>query len=129
MKVKRLSEKKIHIARDTNIFFINGGVEVLLDTITTRFVYKRIHSTYVDGTPVSCYYANIKPGFVAGICNKYGIKKKFVFFPDSEEIGKKFEVELDGEKVLVAFNDIILTDANWYTTWNREQQLKSLLGL
>jgi hypothetical protein len=128
MKVRRLSDKKIHIARDTNIFFINGGVEVLLDTITTRFVYKIIHSTYVDGTPVSCYYANIKPGFVAGICNKYGIKKKFVFFPDSEEIGKKFEVDVDGEKVLVAFNDIILTDQNWYTAWNREQQLKSLLG-
>lgn len=128
MKVRRLSDKKIHISRDTNIFFINGGVEVLLDTITTRFVYKIIHSTYVDGTPVSCYYANIKPGFVAGICNKYGIKKKFVFFPDSEEIGKKFEVDVDGEKVLVAFNDIILTDQNWYTAWNREQQLKSLLG-
>jgi hypothetical protein len=128
MKVRRLSKKKIHIARDTNIFFINGGVEVLLDTITTRFVYKIIHSTYVDGTPVSCYYANIKPGFIAGICNKYGIKKKFVFFPDSEEIGKKFEVDVDGEKVLVTFNDIILTDANWYTAWNREQQLKSLLG-
>jgi hypothetical protein len=128
MKVRRLSDKKIHITRDTNIFFINGGVEVLLDTITTRFVYKIIHSTYVDGTPVSCYYANIQPGFVAGICNKYGIKKKFVFFPDSEEIGKKFEVDVDGEKVLVTFNDIILTDQNWYTAWNREQQLKSLLG-
>jgi hypothetical protein len=128
MKAKRLSDKKIHIACETKIFFINGGVEVLLDTITTRFVYKRIHSTYVDGTPVICYYANIKPGFVAGICNKYGIKKKFVFFPDSEEIGKKFEVDVDGEKVLVAFNDIILTDANWYTTWNRERLLKSLLG-
>ena len=126
MKVRRLSDKKIHITRDMNIFFINGGVEVLLDTITTRFVYKIIHSKYVDGTPVSCYYANIKPGFVAGICNKYGIKKKFVFFPDSEEIGKKFEVYVDGEKVLVAFNDIILTDQNWYTAWNREQQLKIL---
>jgi hypothetical protein len=111
-----------------NIFFINGGVEVLLDTITTRFVYKIIHSTYVDGTPVSCYYANIKPGFVAGICNKYGIKKKFVFFPEPISSLKKFEVDVDGEKVLVAFNDIILTDQNWYTTWNREQQLKSLLG-
>jgi hypothetical protein len=126
MKVRRLSDRKIHIACETKIFFSGGG-EILLDTITTRFVYKRIHSTYVDGTPVSCYYANIKPGFIAGICNKYGIKKKFVFFPDSE-IGKKFEVDVDGEKVLVAFNDIILTDANWYTAWNREQQLKSLLG-
>jgi hypothetical protein len=128
MKAKRLSDKKIHIACETKIFFLNGGVEVLLDTITTRFVYKRIHSTYVDGTPVSCYYANIKPGFIAGICNKYGIKKKFVFFTDSEEIGKKFEVDVDGEKVLVAFNEIILNDANWYTAWNREEQLKSLLG-
>jgi hypothetical protein len=127
MKARRLSDKKIHIACETKIFFINGGVEVLLDTITTRFVYKRIHSTYVDGTPVSCYYANIKPGFVAGICNKYGIKKKFVFFPDSEEIGKKFEVDVDGEKLLVAFNDIILTDKDWYTAWNRERLLKSLL--
>ena len=128
MKAKRLSDKKIHIACETKIFFLNGGVEVLLDTITTRFVYKRIHSTYVDGTPVSCYYANIKSGFIAGICNKYGIKKKFVFFTDSEEIGKKFEVDVDGEKVLVAFNEIILNDANWYTAWNRDQQLKSLLG-
>jgi len=125
MKARRLSERKIHIACETKIFF---GGEVLLDTITTRFVYKRIHSTYVDGTPVSCYCANIKPGFVASICNKYGIKKKFVFFPDSERSGKKFEVDVDGEKVLVAFNDIILTDTNWYTAWNREQQLKSLLG-
>jgi hypothetical protein len=127
MKARRLSDKKIHIACETNIFFNGVNGEILLDTITTRFVYKRIHSTYVDGTPVICYYANIKPGFVAGICNKYGIKKKFVFFPDSE-IGKKFEVDVDGEKVLVAFNDILLTDKDWYTAWNRELQLKSLLG-
>jgi len=76
---------------------------------------------------VVCYYANIKNGFVAGICNKYGIKKKHVLFPHRERPGKRFEVEVDGEKVLVVFNDVLLTDKDWYTAWNRERLLKSLL--
>lgn len=126
MKAKRLSDKKIHITCDAKIFINGDDVEIIIDTITTRFVYKRIVSTYVDGTPVVCYYANIKPGFVASICNKYGIKKKFVLFPDRE--CEKFEVDVDGEKVLVVLNDILFDDPGWYTPWNREKQLKSLLG-
>ncbi len=131
MKSKRLSDKKIHITCETKIFINGDDGEIIIDTITTRFVYKRIVSTYVDGNPpeykgVVCYYANIKPGFVASICNKYGIKKKFVLFPDRE--CEKFEVDVDGEKVMVVFNDILFDDTDWYTPWNRERQLKSLLG-
>jgi hypothetical protein len=127
MKARRLSDKKIHIACETKIFFRGDDGEILIDTINTRFVYKKTNSTYADGTPVAFYCANIKNGFVAGICGKYGIKKKHVFFPHRERPGKRFEVDVEGEKVLVVFNDVLLTDKDWYTAWNRERQLNSLL--
>jgi len=129
MKARRLSEKKIHIACDANIFFDGDDGEILLDTVSTRFVYKKVCSEYADGTPIVCYYANIKNGFVAGICNKYGIKKKHVLLPHKEKMGKIFVVDVEGEKVNVVFNDILLTDKDWYTAWNRERLLKSLLGM
>ena len=125
MKVSRLSEKKIHIICDMNIF-CSSVPEVLIDTFSSRFVYKKIKSHYVDGTPIEAYYANIKPGFIAGICNKYRIKKKFVF--TQVRIGNLVEVDVEGEKVNVAFCDILFADPEWYTAWNREKQLKSLLG-
>ena len=125
MKVSRLSEKKIHIICDMNIFCSSVPV-VLIDTFSSRFVYKKIKSHYVDGTPIEAYYANIKPGFIAGICNKYRIKKKFVF--TQLRIGNLVEVDVEGEKVNVAFCDILFADPEWYTAWNREKQLKSLLG-
>lgn len=127
MKAKRLSDKKIHIVCDMDILY-TGVPEKLIDTFSSRFVYRKIKSTYVDGTPIEIYYANIKPGFIASICNKYGIKKKFVLFPHKGRMGNIVTVDVDGEKVNVIFYDILLTDPNWYTAWNREEQLKSLLG-
>ncbi len=126
MKALRLSEKKIHISFEESIFFNDGSGKTLIDTIKIRLVYKKVTSRYEDGTPEVCYYANIKNGFVAGICNKYGIKKKFVLLPH-KGFGKIFVVDVDGEKVNVVFNDILLTDKDWYVRWNREQQLKKLL--
>ena len=126
MKALRLSYKKIHISFEESIFFHDGCCKTLINIIETRFVYKKVTST-CDGNPVVCYYANIKPGFVASICNKYGIKKKFVLFPH-KGFGKIFVVDVDGEELNVVFNDILLTDKNWYTSWNREKKLKSLLG-
>ena len=72
MKVSRLSEKKIHIICDMNIF-CSSVPEVLIDTFSSRFVYKKIKSHYVDGTPIEAYYANIKPGnwkFSRGRCGR-----------------------------------------------------------
>lgn len=132
MKAKRLSDKKIHIACDMDIFYgvneYNSAPEVLIDTFSSRFVYKKVKSHYVDGTPIEAYYPNIKPGFIAGICNKYRIKKKFVFTPHKGRTGNLVVVDVEGEKVNVIFYDILLADPNWYTAWNREEQLKSLLG-
>ncbi len=125
MKVRRLSDKKIHIACETNIFCNGVDGEILLETITTRFVYRKEVSTYSNGKSSVCYYANIKPGFFAGICNKYGIKKKFVGI---RRLNKGMVLNVEGENVYVVFNDIIFVDEKWYTVWNREQQLKSLLG-
>jgi len=154
MKTRRLSEKKIHIACDASIFFDGDDGKILLGTVPTRFVYKKVCSEYADGTPIVCYYANIKNGFVAGICSKYGIKKKHVLFPHKENtciernvckikrantsvdclyltlISRRrriFVVDVEGEKVNVVFNDVLLTDKDWHIAWNRERQLKSLL--
>jgi hypothetical protein len=132
MKTRRLSDKKIHIACDMDIFYgvdeYNSVPDKLIETFSSRFVYRKIKSNYVDGTPIEIYYANIKPGFIAGICNKYGIKKKFVLLPHKGRMGNIVVVDVDGEQVNVIFYDILLTDPNWYTAWNREEQLKSLLG-
>ena len=127
MKAKRLSHKKIHIVCDMDILY-TGVPEKLIDTFSSRFVYRKIKSNYVDGTPIEIYYANIKPGFIASICNKYHIKKKFVLTPHKGRMGNIVVVDVDGEQVNVIFYDILLTDPNWYTAWNREEQLKSLLG-
>lgn len=130
MKTRRLSEKKIHIACDMDILCSPGtGLpEKLIDTFSSRFVYRKIKSHYADGTPIEAYYANIKPGFIAGICNKYGIKKKFVLLPHKGRTGNLVVVDVEGEKVNVIFHDILFADPDWYTVWNREEQLKSLLG-
>ena len=128
MKARRLSHKKIHIVCDMDILY-TGVPEKLIDTFSSRFVYRKIKSTILtDGTPIEIYYPNIKPGFIAGICNKYHIKKKFVLTPHKGRMGNIVVVDVDGEQVNVIFYDILLTDPNWYTAWNREEQLKSLLG-
>ena len=126
MKAKRLSDKKIHISCDMDIFY-TGVPEKLIDTFSSRFVYRKIKSTYADGTPIEIYYPNIKPGFIASICGKYRIKKKFVLTPHKGRMGNIVVVDVEGEKVNVIFYDILLTDPNWYTAWNREEQLKKLL--
>ena len=125
MKAKRLSDKKIHIVCETKIFFDGEDDEIHIDTITTRFVYKKEVSTYSNGKSSVCYYANIKPGFFAGICNKYGIRKKFVSI---RRLKKGLVLNVEGENIYVVFNEIFFMDEKWYTPWNREQQLKSLLG-
>lgn len=125
MKTKRLSDKKIHITCDMDIFCSTGtGLpEKLIDTFSSRFVYRKIKSHYAD-----VYYASIKPGFIASICNKYGIKNKFVLLTHKGRTGNIVEVDVEGEKVNVIFHDILLADPNWYTAWNREELFKSLLG-
>ena len=126
MKARRLSDKKIHIACDMDIYA--GNPEKLIETFSSRFVYRKIKRDYADGT-VDIYYPNIKPGYLAGICNKYRIKMKFVHTPQKGGIGNVVEVDVEGEKVNVIFCDIIFTDPEWYVAWNREQQLKNILGL
>ena len=129
MRTKRLSEKKIFIELDTDIYYN----DIIIDTIKTRFVYKKkTKSTYnssnIDETK-DVYSANIKPGFIARICNKYRIRKLYVYTPHKDKPGKEFEIDVDGEKVNVILNDIMFVDPDWYIRWNREEQLKKLLGL
>lgn len=139
MKTRRLSEKKIHITCDMDISVLKFdshdeiSPEILIETFSSRFVYRKIKDAntpwftavgiYQD---IEIYYAVIKPRFIADICNRYRIKSKFVLTPQ-KEIGKIFEVDVDGEKVNVVFQKILFTDPNWHTAWNRDRLIKSLL--
>lgn len=132
MKAKRLSDKKIHIACDMDISYganeYNIVPDVLIEKFSSRFVYRKIKSHYADGNPIEAYYPVINSGFIARICNKYRIKKKFVFTPHKGGTGNIVVVDVEGEKVNVIFCYILLSDPEWYTSWNREEKLKNLLG-
>ena len=127
MKTRRLSEKKIHITGDMDISVLKFdshdeiSPEILIETFSSRFVYRKIKDANTG-----IYYPVIKPRFIADICNRYRIKSKFVLTPQ-KEIGKISEVEVDGEKVNVVFQKILFTDPNWYTAWNRDRLINSLL--
>ena len=127
MKTRRLSEKKIHITCDMDISVLKFDSHdeilprILIETFSSRFVYRKIKDANTG-----IYYAVIKPRFIADICNRYRIKSKFVLTPQ-KEIGKIFEVDVDGEKVNVVFQKILFTDPNWYTAWNRDRLINSLL--
>lgn len=133
MKTRRLSEKKIHITCDMDISVLKFDSHdeilprILIETFSSRFVYRKIKDANTGiGQDIEIYYAIIKPRFIADICNRYRIKSKFVLTPQ-KEIGKISEVDVDGEKVNVVFQKILFTDPNWYTTWNRDRLIKSLL--
>jgi len=133
MKTRRLSEKKIHITCDMDISVLKFdshdeiSPEILIETFSSRFVYRKIKDANTGiGQDIEIYYAIIKPRFIAEICNRYRIKSKFVLTPQ-KEIGKISEVDVDGEKVNVVFQKILFTDPNWHTAWNRDRLIKSLL--
>ena len=133
MKTRRLSEKKIHITCDMDISVLKFdshdeiSPEILIETFSSRFVYRKIKDANTGiGQDIEIYYPVIKPRFIADICNRYRIKSKFVLTPQ-KEIGKISEVDVDGEKVNVVFQKILFTDPNWYTAWNRDRLINSLL--
>jgi hypothetical protein len=80
MKTRRLSEKKIHIVRDMDIF-CSGAPEILIETFSSRLVYRKTEITAEDGNAVEIYRPVIRPGFIARIGNKYRIKSKFIITP------------------------------------------------
>lgn len=122
MKARRLSEKKIHIVRDMDIF-CDGAPEILIETFSSRLVYRKTEITAEDGKAAEIYRPVIKPGFIARIGNKYRIKSKFIITPKIEVV----EIDAEGERVTVLFQKIVFVDPDWHTAWNRDRLIKSLL--
>ena len=130
MKALRLSDKKIHVKCSMKILSTFDKNEyVVVDEIDTRFVYRK--GPYYDfnlGQNGICYSIVIKDGFLASLCNKYQIKKKFVSFMATDTINKMSINISEGDDVLVETYSILFADKEWYVRWNRDQKLKSLLG-
>lgn len=100
---------------------------VVVDEIDTRFVYRK--GAYYDFNlkqPGICYSIIIKDGFLASLCNKYQIKKKFVSFMATDTSNRVSINISEEDHVLVETYSILFSDKDWYVRWNREQQLKKL---
>jgi len=125
---KRLSEKKIHVKCKMEILTTGDGNKLkVVDVIETRFVYRK--GPYFDFNlkqPGICYSVIIKDGFIASLCNKYQIKKKFVSFMATDTSNRKSINISEGDDVLVETYSILFLDKDWHVRWNREQQLKKL---
>ena len=126
MVVIRLSEKKIHVKCKMEIRTSpNANSEtILVDEIDTRLVYRKndVYNLSTSRTE-TVYQVIIKPGFIASLCNKYGIKKKYVAFLGIDNT--KFNIAVD-DNVLFENYYIYFADPEWYIRWNREQKLKEL---
>lgn len=125
MKVLRLSEKKIHIKCNMKILITHDKNEcIVIDDIDTRFVYRKgPYYDYSVGEQGISYGVVIKDGFLASLCNKYQIKKKFVSFNRTGRLNINIS---EGDDVVVETYSILFSDKEWYVRWNREQQLKKL---
>jgi len=86
-----------------------------IGNIEHSIVYKKIE----DGT----YYPVLKDGFIAKICGKWGIRKKYVYFNRNEEQN----ISLDGELVTLFSMDIVFNNPEWHRKWKRDSYLSDLL--
>ncbi len=117
MKARRLSDKKIHIACETKIFFSGDDGEILIDNIQQSIVYRKIE----DGT----YYPVLKDRFIAKICGKWGIRKKYVYFNRNEEQ----DISLEGELVTLFSMDIVFDNPEWHRKWKRDKIISELIDI
>jgi len=115
---RRLSEKKIAVSYDLKIrpFSTSEFPDSAIGAIQHTFVYRKIE----DGT----YYPVLKDGFIAKICGKWGIKKKYVIFNRCPTQ----QISIDGESVEFFALDCVFTDDEWVRRWRRDSSLNSILN-
>lgn len=116
--VKRLSHNKISVSYDLIISTLGDSEEPIEEITRIRhtFVYKKWPDTLN-------YMPLINGGFIAGLCGKWGIKKKYVtYFPLSTQ-----DVQVDGEWINVSILKMFFTDGEWIKAWRRNKRIDSIL--
>lgn len=118
--IKRLSPRKVCVSCDMDIRTpmsseAHAG-DCHIDTIQHSIVYRKIE----DGT----YYPILKDSFIAKICGKWGIRKKYVYFNRNKEQ----DISLDGELVTLFSMDVIFDNPDWHKKWKRDQAINQLLS-
>ena len=97
--IKRLSPRKVCVSFDMDIripmYSEISRKQAYIDNIQQSIVYRKIE----DGT----YYPVLKDRFIAKICGKWGIRKKYVYFNRNEEQ----DISLEGELVTLFSMDIV----------------------
>ena len=118
--IKRLSPRKVCVSCDMDIRTQMSSEaradDCHIDTIQYSIVYKKIE----DGT----YYPILKDRFIAKICGKWGIRKKYVYFSKNENQ----DISLDGELVTLFSMNVIFDNPDWHKKWKRDQSINQLLS-
>ena len=118
--IKRLSPRKVCVSCDMDIRTPMSSEaradDCHIGVIQHSIVYKKIE----DGT----YYPILKDSFIAKICGKWGIRKKYVYFNRNKEQ----DISLDGELVTLFSMDIVFNNPEWHKRWKREQSINNLLS-
>ena len=118
--IKRLSPRKVCVSCDMDIRIPMSSEiskeQAHIGKIEHSIVYRKIE----DGT----YYPILKDSFLAKICGKWGIKKKYVYFKKNEYQ----DISLDGELVTLFSMDVIFDNPEWHKRWKRDQAISQLLS-
>ena len=119
--IKRLSPAKVCVSCDMDIrtpmSSETSAEQARLGNIEHSIIYKKIE----DGT----YYPVIKDGFIAKICGKWGIRKKYVYFNRNKEQ----DISLDGELVTLFSLDVIFDNPEWHKKWKRDKIISELIDI
>jgi hypothetical protein len=117
--IKRLSPRKVCVSCDMDIRTPMSSEaraeDCHIGSIPHSIVYKKIE----DGS----YYPVLKDSFIAKICGKWGIRKKYVYFNRNKEQ----DISLDGELVTLFSMDVIFDNPEWHKKWKRDSYLSDLL--
>ncbi len=118
--IKRLSPRKVCVSFDMDIripmYSEISRKQAYIDNIQQSIVYRKIE----DGT----YYPVLKDRFIAKICGKWGIRKKYVYFNRNEEQ----DISLEGELVTLFSMDIVFDNPEWHKKWKRDQAIDEILS-
>jgi hypothetical protein len=119
--IKRLSPRKVCVSCEMDIRIPMSSEiskeQAHIGKIEHSIVYKKIE----DGT----YYPILKDSFIAKICGKWGIKKKYVYFNKNEYQ----DISLDGELVTLFSMDVIFDNPEWHKRWKRDKSLSDILDI
>ena len=144
MIVKKLSEKKIQVIDKVPIicwtkeedyrYLFPHQIDytkypwVKIDEVEVKLTYKY----HIDDYNNIDYYKflNINNNFLNIISQKFGIKKKFIYFCwESEDILFDFSpIPLGDFKINNKVIAIRFTDNNWYKVWSRDNKINLILN-